>query len=319
MEHLSMRYGTITALDQMTLSIPNRVIYGFLGPNGAGKTTVIRLMLGFTRPTAGVARIRGHNCWHDGTRVREGLGYLVPAEALYRDMTGLALLDYMARLTGEPTVLQYQLLDALELGRDALRRKINTYSKGMKQKPALTAATQTAPALLVLDEPSDGLDPLSQRAFEEILGTLRDKETTIFMSSHDLAEVERLCERVAIIREGRIVAEESIVELKGYHCHIVEITFAGEPPPGLDRLPKIDVVRRDGDSVVLSLAGSVTPLRFLEGSKDVVDLLLPPRLEDMFLVYYETIRDGTESTPESSSRGGEDGFSTSPPLDSSTF
>src|SRR5215211_3754179 len=119
-------------------------------------------------------------------------------------MTGLALLDYIARLTGNPAVLQYQLLDALGLRSDALRRKFNTYtySKGMKQKLVLTAATQTAPALLALDEPSDGLDPLIQRAFEEILGTPRDKETTIFMSSHDLDEVERLCDRVAIIQRG---------------------------------------------------------------------------------------------------------------------
>jgi ABC-2 type transport system ATP-binding protein len=292
-EQLTKRYGATTALDGIDLTVPNGVTYGFLGPNGAGKTTAIRLLMGFIRPTAGVARIRGHDCWHDGTRARTDLGYLVQAEGLYRDMTGEALLDYLGHLSGKPPVIRRLLLDALELGRDALGRRINTYSKGMKQKLALTAAIQTNPALLVLDEPTDGLDPLIQRAFEGILGTLRDNGTTIFMSSHDLAEVERICEQVAIIREGRIVVEEAITELKGHHRRIAELTFIGEPPPGLDELPGTEVVRRDGDRVVLSLAGSVTPLiRFLAGREDIVDLLLPPpRLEDIFLGYYDTAGD----------------------------
>jgi ABC-2 type transport system ATP-binding protein len=290
--NLTKRYGAITALDGIDLTVPSGVTYGFLGPNGAGKTTTIRLLMGFIRPTTGTARIWGHDCWHDGMRARADLGFLVPAEALYADMSGQAQLDYMATLSGKPPVLRGLLLDALELGRDALMRRLNTYSKGMKQKLALTAAIQTNPALLVLDEPTDGLDPLIQRSFETVLGTLRDNGTTVFMSSHDLAEIERTCEQVAIIREGRIVAEESIAAMKGHHRRIAEVTFAGEPPSGLDRLAGVDIVRRDGDCLVLSLDGSVTPLlRFLAGRDDVIDLLLPsPRLEDIFLGYYDTSR-----------------------------
>ena len=205
-------------------------------------------------------------------------------------MTGQAQLDYLTRLSGKPPVLRPLLLDALDLGRHQLGRRITTYSEGMKQKLALTAALQTNPALLVLDEPTDGLDPLIQRAFEEVLATLRDQGTTIFMSSHDLAEVERSCEQVANIREGQIVVEGAIAGLKGHHRRIAEVLFAGGSPPGLDMLPDIDVVRRECDRVVLSLAGSVTPLlRFLAGREDVVDLLLPPpRLEGIFLGYYDT-------------------------------
>jgi ABC-2 type transport system ATP-binding protein len=164
----------------------------------------------------------------------------------------------------------------------------------MKQKLALTAAIQTNPALLVLDEPTDGLDPLIQRSFEGVLRELRDQGATVFMSSHDLAEVERTCQRVAIIRDGHIVAEEAIDDLKRRHRRVAEVTFAGEPPPGLSLVSGIEVLERGGGRVVIALEGSVTPLlRFLAGRDDVVDLLLsPPRLEDIFLGYYDTSQNG---------------------------
>ena len=292
--NLTKRYGALIALDGINLTVPSGVTFGFLGPNGAGKTTTIRLLLGFIRPTAGIARINGHDCWRDGVNARAEVGYLVPAEALYPDMPGRALLDYSAALSGKPPLLRRLLLDALELGEDALERRLNTYSKGMKQKLALTAAIQTNPALLVLDEPTDGLDPLIQRAFEDVLGQLRRQGTTIFMSSHDLAEVERTCERVAIIRDGSIVAEETIEELKGHHRRMVEVTFRGEPPPGIDALPGIAVVGREGSRVCLTLEGSAIPLlRFLASREDVIDLLLSsPRLEDIFLGYYDMAGNG---------------------------
>src|SRR5688500_5658867 len=295
--NLTKRYGAVTALDGIDLIVPNGVTYGFLGPNGAGKTTTIRLLMGFVRPTAGAARIWGHDCWHDGVRARTDLGFLVPADALYPDMTGHALLDFMAALSGKPPSLRPLLLDALELGQDALNRRLHTYSKGMKQKLALTAAIQTKPALLVLDEPTDGLDPLIQRSFEGVLRELCDQGATVFMSSHDLAEVERTCQRVAIIRDGQIVAEEAIDDLKRRHRRVAEVTFAGEPPPGLDLVSGIEVLERNGGRVIIALEGSVTSLlRFLAGREDVVDLLLsPPRLEDIFLGYYDSSREVEES------------------------
>src|SRR5215213_2063537 len=286
--NLTKRYGAVTALAGVDLVVPSGVTYGFLGPNGAGKTTTIRLLMGFIKATSGVARIWGHDCWHDGVQARTEVGFLVPSDALYPDMTGHALLDYMVALSGKPAVLRPLLLDALELGQDALNRRLHTYSKGMKQKLALTAAIQTNPTLLVLDEPTDGLDPLIQRSFEDVLRDLRDQGVTVFMSSHDLAEVERTCQRVAIIRDGHIVAEEAIDDLKRRNRRVAEVTFVDEPPPGLDLLPGVEVSQRDSGRVVIALAGSVIPLlRFLASRDDVVDLLLsPPRLEDIFLGYY---------------------------------
>ncbi len=297
MSKLTKRYGPVTALDGIDLVVPRGVTFGFLGPNGAGKTTAIRLLMGFVRPTAGTARLWGHDCWRDGVRARADLGFLVPADALYPDMSGEALLDYMASLSAKPPVLRRLLLDALELGNDALGRRLNTYSKGMKQKLALTAAMQTSPALLVLDEPTDGLDPLIQRSFEGVLRDLRDRGTTIFMSSHDLAEVERTCERVAIIRDGRVVAEQTIADLKDLHRRVAEIIFAGAVPEGLDSLAGVHVVEREGSRVVLALGDSVTPLlQFLGDRDDVVDLLLsPPRLEDIFLGFYDSSRNGHDT------------------------
>jgi ABC-2 type transport system ATP-binding protein len=294
---LTKRYGAVTALAGIDLMVPSGITYGFLGPNGAGKTTAIRLLMGFIRATSGVASIWGHDCWRDGVRARADVGFLVPPDALYPDMTGHALLDYMAALSGKPPALQPLLLDALELSQDALYRRLHTYSKGMKQKLALTAAIQTNPTLLVLDEPTDGLDPLIQRSFEEVLRELRDQGATVFMSSHDLAEVERTCQRVAMIRDGQIVAEEAIDDLKHRHRRVAEVTFAGEPPPRLDHLSGIEVLERHGGRVVIALEGSVTPLlSFLGGRDDVLDLLLsPPRLEDIFLGYYDLSREVVES------------------------
>jgi ABC-2 type transport system ATP-binding protein len=286
--NLSKRFGAVTALAGIDLVVPSGVIYGFLGPNGAGKTTAIRVLTGLIRPTTGEARVWGHDCWRDGVKARADLGYLVPAEALYPDMTGIALLDYVAALGGKPALLRPLLLDALELGQATLRRRLQTYSKGMKQKLALTAAIQTNPSLLILDEPTEGLDPLVQHAFETVLSELHRQGTTVFMSSHDLAEVERTCERVAIIREGRIVADETINELKRRYRRVAEITFRGQAPVVLDHVPGAEIAERDGHRLRLLIEGSAVPLlRALARRDDVADVQLPPpRLEDIFLGFY---------------------------------
>lgn len=301
-DRLTKRYGSLSALDGIDLCVPSGVTYGFLGPNGAGKTTAIRLIMGFVRPSVGRSRVHGHDSWRDGVRARANVGFLVPPDALYPDMSGLALLDYMAALSGGPPRARDLLLNALELGSAVLELKLRTYSKGMKQKLALTAAIQTLPALLVLDEPTDGLDPLIQRAFEEVLVEVHKRGSTIFMSSHDLAEIERTCEHVAIIREGHIVAEETIGELKSRHRRTAEVTFAGEPPVGLDRMVGTDLIRRDDHRLILSIEGSVTPLlRFLAARDDVEDLLLTrPSLEDIFLGYYDSTQPhGRPASPDS--------------------
>jgi ABC-2 type transport system ATP-binding protein len=221
-------------------------------------------------------------------RKRRHLRYLVPAEALYPDLSGAAQLDYAAHLSGRPPVLRQRLLEALELSRADLGRKLGAYSKGMRQKLALVAALQTDPALLILDEPSDGLDPLIQRAFETVLREARDRGRTIFMSSHDLAEVERVCEMVAIVREGRLVAEERIAELQRRRRRIARIDFAGPVPAALAAVPGCSVIARNGHWVEATVDGDVGPLLAFLATQPVADLTLaPPRLDDIFMGFYD--------------------------------
>ena len=284
---LSKRYGRVDALSDLSLGVPSGTIYGFLGPNGAGKTTTIRMLLGFVRPSSGTARVLGHDCWRDGVAARSRLGYLVAGDALYPDMTGAALLDFAAALSGQPPTAQLHLLNALELGGNALDRRLGTYSKGMRQKLALVAAMQHDPEILILDEPTDGLDPLIQRTFEEVVRALRDRGRTVFMSSHDLPEVERLCETVAIVRDGRLLTEESISDLQRRHRREAVVVFREMPTVDLSTIAGVATSRVDGRRAVLAIEGEIVPLLRALASFDIVDLLLPPpRLEDIFLGFY---------------------------------
>ncbi len=284
---LSKRYNAITALDDISLKVPAGEIYGFLGPNGAGKTTAIRSLLGFIRPTNGTCQIFGHDSWKDGVRARRNLGFLVSTETLYSDMTGDAYLSYAARLAQQPAPLRATLLDRLELSESALRRRIGGYSKGMKQKLALAACMQAGPELLILDEPTDGLDPLMQRAFEDIVRLLHAQGTTIFMSSHDLGEVERLCQRVAIIRSGKIVAEAAIGEMTASRQRMIEVTFAGAAPDWPET-PSVRTLERDRNRLVLSVRDDTRQtLAALSSRDDVMDVLVSrPSLEQVFHEYY---------------------------------
>jgi ABC-2 type transport system ATP-binding protein len=285
---LTKRYRHITALDHVSLSVPEGTIYGFLGPNGAGKTTLIKILLGFIRPTTGSATIFGHNTWKNGVQARERLGYLVVPESLYSDMSGEGQLNYAADLSGREPVLRSRFLDALELPRTVLDRRLGTYSKGMRQKLALTATFQTDPDLLILDEPTDGLDPLIRRNFEELLRERHAAGRTIFMSSHDLAEVERVCERVAVIRDGKIVAEETVYEMTRRRLKSAEVVFHDAIPGAIHMLPNVRVLDQNGPRVRLTVEGDVNPLIQFLGNYQLVDFsLAPPSLEDIFMGFYD--------------------------------
>src|SRR3954447_11354775 len=205
--------GVIRALDDLTIGVVEGEIFGFLGPNGAGKSTTIRLLLGFLHPTAGSGRVLGLDIVRDSVAIRRRTGYLPGGIALYDSLTGEALLDYLARLSDRPPVRRADLCDRLELSRQTLRRKVRDYSRGMRQKIGIVQALQHDPELAILDEPSEGLDPLMQRAFYDILDRLKAAGRTVFFSSHVLSEVERVCDRVAIIRRGRLVAVEDVASM----------------------------------------------------------------------------------------------------------
>ncbi|MEJ7762579.1 MAG: ABC transporter ATP-binding protein [Thermomicrobiales bacterium] len=285
---LGKRFGTLPALEGLDLVVPPGTVFGFLGPNGAGKTTTIRLLLGFIRPSAGSARIFGLDTWSDGVAARRALGYLVPPEALYLDMSGDDQLDYAARLSGTPPVLRDRFLDALELGKAPLRRRLGTFSKGMRQKLALVMACQGDPDLLILDEPTDGLDPLVQRAFESLLRERHRAGRTIFMSSHDLAEVERTCQRVAVVRGGHLVAQDSVAELLRLRRRTVDVRIDDAGAVAILALPNATCLSREDGRLRAAIDGDLNPLLRILALHDIGDLSIEsPTLEDAFMAFYE--------------------------------
>lgn len=285
---LTRQYGKLTALDRLDLTVEQGAMFGFLGPNGAGKTTTIRLLLGFIRSTTGEARIFGHDCWSDGVRARRHIGYLVQTDSFFPDRSGREQLEYAARFSGGSAALRRSALDALELADTDLGRKFGEYSKGMKQKLALTAAVQHDPPLLILDEPTDGLDPLIQRRFLHFLQEYRSQGRTVFMSSHDLSEVEKVCEEIAILRGGRLVARTSIEDIRRRMLREVDVTFLGVPPPDLAAVPGVTIQSRTGSRIVLNIEGPIDPLMRVLTGRPIVDLaVIPPSLDDVFMDYYD--------------------------------
>jgi ABC-2 type transport system ATP-binding protein len=289
---LTKTYAGVDALSDLSLTVERGALYGFLGPNGAGKTTTIRLLMGFIKPSRGSSRMFGCDSWADGVHARRQVGYLVQSESLFPELTGADQLAFAATLSGSGAPLQAKLVDLLELSQAALDRKLKTYSKGMRQKLALIAAAQHDPELLILDEPTDGLDPLIQRAFEAHLHDRHAAGRTIFMSSHDLGEVDRLCERVAIVRGGKLVQEASIEGLRAQHHRRAEVVFA-QPLDDRVELPGAEVLKRDGRTLALLVDLDPNPLlAFLAQCQVESVAIAPPSLNDIFAGFYET-----ESTP----------------------
>jgi ABC-2 type transport system ATP-binding protein len=282
----------IEALEAVTLAVRPGEIFGFLGPNGAGKSTCIRLLLGFLHPTAGSARVLGLDTRSDGVAIRARVGYLPGGIALYDAMTGAALLDYLAAFYDRPPALRPRLLDGLELAARDLARPVRDYSRGMRQKLGIVQALQHDPEVAILDEPSEGLDPLMQRAFYAILDDLRAAGRTVFLSSHILSEVEALCDRVGILRAGELVDVGTLQDLRHLSAHTVELTFEGAPP-ALAEVSGVEVLSRSDGRVRCSVTGSMEPLiDALHGSRVVSMTSEEPSLEEVFLRYYGSKHDG---------------------------
>jgi ABC-2 type transport system ATP-binding protein len=274
----------IRALDGVSLEVRAGEIFGFLGPNGAGKSTLIRLLLGFLHPTAGRATVLGLDSEQESVAIRARTGYLPGGIALYDGLTGERHLDYLAELSGRPPVRRPEL--CLELTARTLARPIRDYSRGMRQKIGIVQALQHDPELAILDEPSEGLDPLMQRAFYAILDDVRASGRTVFLSSHVLTEVERVCDRVAIVRAGRLVAFEDVATLVARRRRSVTARLAG-PAPDLAGIAGVSEVSVEGDVLTCALSGDPGP--FLEALRGVSlsDLVIEPaRLEDIFLELY---------------------------------
>jgi ABC-2 type transport system ATP-binding protein len=283
---LTKRYRAVQALESLDIEVREGEIFGFLGPNGAGKSTTIRLLLGFLHPTAGQGRVLGLDIVKNGVAIRRRLGYLPGGIALYDTLNGKQQLDYLAALTGRPPVRRADLCERLELSARTLERRVRDYSRGMRQKIGIVQALQHDPDLAILDEPSEGLDPLMQRAFYGILETLKAAGRTIFFSSHVLSEVERVCDRVAIIRRGRLVAVEDIAGLLARRRRNVVMRFDG-PPPRLDGVGGVSNIEIREGRLTCGIDGDIGPfLAAISGSR-VSDLTIEPaRLEEAFLELY---------------------------------
>jgi ABC-2 type transport system ATP-binding protein len=277
----------IRAIESLDIAVGAGEIFGFLGPNGAGKSTTIRLLLGFLHPSAGEGSVLGLDCVRDSVAIRRRVGYLPGGIALYDSLTGERLLDYLARLSGRVPVRRTELCERLELSRRTLRRLVRDYSRGMRQKIGIVQALQHDPELAILDEPTEGLDPLMQRAFYEILDRLKAEGRTIFFSSHVLSEVERVCDRVAIVRQGRLVALEDMTALLARRKRSVDLRF-DRTPPRLEGVPGVSVVEIGDGRLTCHVEGDVRPFLAAIANAAVVDLIIEPaRLEEAFLEYYQ--------------------------------
>jgi ABC-2 type transport system ATP-binding protein len=276
----------VLALDDLSIEVEEGEVFGFLGPNGAGKSTTIRLLLGFLHPSSGSATVLGHDIVKGSEEIRRRSGYLPGGIAFYDSMTGAEQLAYLSRLDGQPSPLRDELIERMELSKRDLGRPIRDYSRGMRQKIGIIQAFQADPELAVLDEPTEGLDPLMQRAFYEILEQRKRAGRTIFLSSHVLSEVERVCDRVAIVRTGRLVALTDIGELLDRRRRSVEIRLAGEPPM-LEDVPGVSDIRVHEGVLTCQLEGEPGPLLAALRDKPIQDLLIEPaRLEEAFMEYY---------------------------------
>jgi ABC-2 type transport system ATP-binding protein len=295
---LSKRYGKTLALDRLELTVAPGEVYGYLGPNGAGKTTTIRLLLGLHRPTGGRAELFGVDAWLEPVRSHRRLAYVAGEPFLWPSLTAGETLDFLDRLrgaTGGDSAYRNQLIKRFELD---TAKKVRALSKGNRQKVQLIAALATRADLLLLDEPTSGLDPLMEVAFRQTVMEAKDRGQTVLLSSHILSEVEALCDRVGILRAGRLIEQGTLAELRHLSTQTVEATFAG-PAPELPPLPGVHMTKTAPNTLRFEVQGEIAPLLAALAPHEVVTLLShEPSLEEIFLRHY-----GQEPSEHDDSRG----------------
>src|SRR5215203_4450510 len=287
-EKLTKVYGRkARGIEDVDLVVEEGEVFGFLGPNGAGKTTTIRVLLNFLRPTGGRARVFGMDSRRENVEIRSRVGNLPGEFALEDRMTGEELLRFFARLRGVKDLgYAYELAERLEAD---LNRQMRRLSRGNKQKIGLVQAMFHRPPLLILDEPTGGLDPLVQEEFLEIIGEVRDEGRTVFFSSHNLAEVERVCDRVGIVRAGRLVAVETTETLIDKSFRHVVLTFDQDvDPKPFESLSGVRDLAGEGRRISFTLYDDLDEMVKLAADHNLVNMEYErPSLEEVFLTYYE--------------------------------
>jgi ABC-2 type transport system ATP-binding protein len=288
LNNLSKRYGHSAkmALNKVSLSVGRGEVYGFLGANGAGKSTTIRTLLNFIQPTGGSATILGYDIARQSVDVKRHIGYLAGDVALYNAMTGQQLLAYMAEL--QPLKHQNYRNELARMFDAELNKPLDTLSKGNRQKIGIIQAFMHEPEVLILDEPTSGLDPLMQEAFYKLVRASCDGGASVFVSSHNFAEVGRMCDRVGFIREGKLVAERTLSDLISQAAHTFTLLFRDEAPVAeLRHLARARITAHDEHNVTISLQGELTPLFALLAKHHVTRLEQQElNLEEEFLKFY---------------------------------
>lgn len=285
-EHLTKTFGTHRGIVELDLSVTEGEIFGFLGPNGAGKSTTIRLLAGLSHPTSGTVNVFGQDPIRDAVSIHRRIGYLPGELAMHPRLTGRQHLGFAAKVRGlRDRTFTGELVERFQVDLD---RPARTLSKGNRQKVGILLAVMHRPELVVLDEPTSGLDPLMQDEFECLLRELVSAGTTVFLSSHELAEVQRVATRVAIIKDGKLVVTDTVEGLRERAPRTIEFSFPSNVDPApFASLQGVHVVATNGQRITLALSGAVAPVLRIAAELNPVDVVARPAdLDELFLTYY---------------------------------
>jgi ABC-2 type transport system ATP-binding protein len=293
---LTKAYGRRRGIVDLTFNVQEGEVFGFLGPNGAGKTTTIRTLLGLLRPTSGRAALFGLDAWHEAPEVHERISFVGSEPAYLGELTAAEQLDYLARLRRLPRGAWRPVAERFELDPTVAIKRL---SRGNRQKVGVVQAFMGEAPLLILDEPTSGLDPLMQREFLAAVAEVRAADRTVFLSSHNLPEVERSCDRVGIIRDGRLAEIATVQALQAGHWRSVNLVLAQSVAPDVFDLPNVRVASITARDIHLMVRGDVNPLLRRISELDVRDVsITTPEIEDVFLRLYSTNDQPESDVPE---------------------
>ncbi len=282
--NLKKYFGKVHAVDDISLDIEHGEIFGFLGPNGAGKTTTIRCMMGFNKPDSGKISILGYSIQNNADEAKKHIGYLPGNVKLYKNWTGQEHIKFFEDIRGEKSDAK-DLIKRLDFDPS---KKFRYLSSGNKQKLGLILALMHNPKIIIMDEPTIGLDPLLQNEIYNILQERRKKGSTIFISSHNLSEVERLCDRAAIIKDGKIVAVENIKELSNKKLYKITVSFADKVLLSEFKIKGIEKIQKTASGLIINVIGDLSQVLRVIMRHRVVDLEINhASLEDIFMKFYE--------------------------------
>lgn len=283
-KNLKKYFGKTKAVDGVSFTVKKGETFGFLGPNGAGKTTTIRCLMDFLRPTEGEIKMLGKDAQKEGVELKSVIGYLPGNVRLNKDWTGKEHIEYVEDIRGKKTNAR-DLAEDLELD---LSKKFRSLSSGNKQKLGIILALMHEPEILIMDEPTVGLDPLLQNKIYKLLAELKKKGTTIFVSSHNLPEVERICDRIGIIKKGKMVAVETLRGLEGKKLHKIEVRFEKKVDPKEFEFDGVENIEEMPDGLIFTVAADINPVLKKLSTYKVLDLFVSHAdLEEIFLKYYE--------------------------------